>query len=98
MSLNTDVSSWVFTLANLVSVIRLMAIPVFLYLVIADRLLAAFILLVAAVLTDFVDGLMASQAGSHSGVRVLRKRFVHLEGRVVGQCGTLPNFGVGVCG
>ncbi len=59
MSLNTDVSSRVLTLANLVSVIRLMAIPVFLYLVIADRLLAAFILLVAAVLTDFVDGLIA---------------------------------------
>jgi cardiolipin synthase len=59
MSLDNDVSSRVFTLANLVSVIRLMAIPVFLYLVIEDRLLAAFILLVAAVLTDFVDGMIA---------------------------------------
>ena len=59
MSLDHDVSSRVFTLANLVSVIRLMAIPVFLYLVIEDRLLAAFILLVAAVLTDFVDGMIA---------------------------------------
>jgi len=59
MSLDNDVSSKIFTLANLVSVIRLMAIPVFLYLVIQDQLLAAFILLVAAVLTDFVDGMIA---------------------------------------
>jgi cardiolipin synthase len=59
MSLDNDVSSRIFTLANLVSVIRLMAIPVFLYLVIQDQLLAAFVLLVAAVLTDFVDGLIA---------------------------------------
>jgi cardiolipin synthase len=59
MSLENDVSSRIFTLANLVSVIRLMAIPVFLYLVVQDQLLAAFVLLVAAVLTDFVDGLIA---------------------------------------
>jgi cardiolipin synthase len=59
MSLDNDVSSRIFTLANLVSVIRLMAIPVFLYLVVQDQLLAAFVLLVAAVLTDFVDGLIA---------------------------------------
>jgi cardiolipin synthase (CMP-forming) len=54
-----EVSSRVFTLANLVSVVRLMAIPVFLYLVIRDLLVPAFILLVVAVLTDFVDGLIA---------------------------------------
>ena len=59
MSLDNDVSSRIFTLANLVSVIRLMAIPVFIYLVIQDQLLAAFVLLVAAVLTDFVVGLIA---------------------------------------
>jgi cardiolipin synthase len=52
-------SSKVFTVANAVSVIRLMAIPVFLWLVIEDRLLIAFVLLVAAVLTDFVDGMIA---------------------------------------
>ncbi|MCF8549203.1 MAG: CDP-alcohol phosphatidyltransferase family protein [Pontimonas sp.] len=52
-------SSKVFTLANVVSVLRLMAIPVFLWLVIEDRLLPAFILLVVAVLTDFVDGMIA---------------------------------------
>jgi cardiolipin synthase (CMP-forming) len=54
-----EVSSRIYTLANLVSVIRLMAIPVFLYLVVQDQLLPAFILLVAAVLTDFVDGMIA---------------------------------------
>jgi cardiolipin synthase len=59
MSLDNDVSSRIFTLANLVSVIRLMAIPVFLYLVVQDQLLAALVLLVAAVLTDFVDGMIA---------------------------------------
>ena len=53
------VSSRIFTLANLVSVVRLMAIPVFLVLVTRDQLVPAFILLVAAVLTDFVDGLIA---------------------------------------
>ncbi len=55
----TNVSSKIFTLANAVSVVRLMAIPVFLWLVIQDRLLTAFVLLLAAVMTDFVDGLIA---------------------------------------
>jgi len=53
------VSPKVWTLANAVSVVRLMAIPVFLWLVIQDRLLPAFVLLVVAVLTDFVDGMIA---------------------------------------
>ncbi|MDA0290258.1 MAG: CDP-alcohol phosphatidyltransferase family protein [Actinobacteria bacterium] len=52
-------SSRIFTLANAVSVIRLMAIPVFLWLVVEGRLLIAFVLLVVAVLTDFVDGMIA---------------------------------------
>jgi len=52
-------SSRIFTVANAVSVVRLMAIPVFLWLVIEDRLLIAFVLLVVAVLTDFVDGMIA---------------------------------------
>jgi cardiolipin synthase (CMP-forming) len=59
MSAEPEVSSRIWTLANVISVIRLMAIPVFLVLVIRDQLLAAFILLVAAVLTDFVDGMIA---------------------------------------
>ena len=54
-----EVSTKVLTLANVISVVRLMAIPVFLYLVIKDRLFTAFVLLVVAVLTDFVDGLVA---------------------------------------
>jgi cardiolipin synthase (CMP-forming) len=52
-------SSRIFTVANAVSVVRLMAIPVFLWLVIEDRLLIAFVLLVVAVLSDFVDGMIA---------------------------------------
>lgn len=59
MSQHPEVSDRVITLANLISVIRLMAIPIFLYLVVIDRLVAAFVLLVAAVLTDFVDGMVA---------------------------------------
>jgi cardiolipin synthase len=54
-----EVSSRVFTLANVISVVRLMSIPLFLYWVTQDRLLAAFVLLVVAVLTDFVDGMIA---------------------------------------
>jgi len=61
MTENPEVSNRVFTLANLISVVRLMAIPVFLYLVIVDRLVVAFVLLVVAVLTDFVDGMVARQ-------------------------------------
>jgi cardiolipin synthase (CMP-forming) len=61
MTVDSLVSDRIFTLANLISVIRLMAIPVFLYLVVTDRLLVAFLLLVAAVLTDFVDGMVARQ-------------------------------------
>jgi cardiolipin synthase len=52
-------SSQVWTVANAISVIRLMAIPVFLWLVIEDQLVPAFVLLVVAVLTDFVDGMIA---------------------------------------
>lgn len=59
MSDQPEVSSRIFTLANVISVVRLMAIPVFLVLVIRDQLLAAFILLVVAVLSDFVDGMVA---------------------------------------
>ena len=59
MADSLEASSKIVTLANAVSVVRLLAIPVFLWLVINDRLLVAFILLVAAVLTDFVDGMIA---------------------------------------
>ena len=59
MTKTLAVSSRIFTLANVVSVVRLMAIPVFLVLVVQDRLITAFVLLVVAVLTDFVDGMIA---------------------------------------
>ena len=59
MTEQPEVSTRVWTLANVISVVRLMAIPVFLYLVIIDRLVIAFALLVVAVLTDFVDGMVA---------------------------------------
>ena len=54
-----EVSTRIFTIPNVISFVRLMAIPVFLYLVWTERDLAGFIVLVVAVLTDFVDGLVA---------------------------------------
>jgi cardiolipin synthase len=54
-----EVSSKIVTIPNVISFIRLMAIPVFLYLVWMEQDLAGFIVLVVAVLTDFVDGLVA---------------------------------------
>lgn len=59
MSDEVQVSSRVFTVPNLISVLRLFAIPVFLYLVWTERDLAGFLVLVVAVLTDFVDGAVA---------------------------------------
>ena len=59
MATESEVSTKVWTLANVISVVRLMAIPVFLYLVVQDYLFSAFALLVVAVLTDFVDGMVA---------------------------------------
>lgn len=59
MPATEQVSTRVFTIPNVISFIRLMAIPVFLFLVWTERDLAGFIVLVAAVLTDFVDGLVA---------------------------------------
>lgn len=59
MQPDPQVSGKIFTLANVISVVRLMAIPVFLYLVVMDYLFSAFALLVVAVLTDFVDGMVA---------------------------------------
>lgn len=59
MNADVQVSTRVFTIPNVISVVRLMAIPVFLYLVWAEYDVAGFVVLVAAVLTDFVDGLVA---------------------------------------
>ena len=53
------ISNRVFTIPNIISFVRLLTIPVFLWLVWAGEDLIGFILLVVAVSTDFVDGLVA---------------------------------------
>lgn len=59
MSDEVQLSDRVFTIPNVISLIRLMAIPVFLFLVWTGEDLAGLIVLVLAVLTDFVDGVVA---------------------------------------
>ena len=59
MNAQLQVSTRVFTIPNVISFVRLMAIPVFLILVWAEHDVAGLIVLVAAVLTDFVDGMVA---------------------------------------
>jgi cardiolipin synthase len=54
-----QVSTRIVTIPNVISFVRLMAIPVFLFLVWAERDVAGLIVLVVAVLTDFVDGAVA---------------------------------------
>ena len=66
MPTTEQVSTRVFTIPNVISFIRLMAIPVFLFLVWNEQDVAGFIVLVAAVLTDFVDGLVARKLGQVS--------------------------------
>jgi len=56
---DVQVSTRIFTVPNIISFVRLLAIPVFLYLVWAGYDLAGFLVLLFAVLTDFVDGLVA---------------------------------------
>ena len=53
------ISNRVFTIPNVISFVRLLTIPVFLWLVRAGEDLIGFIVLVVAVSTDFVDGLVA---------------------------------------
>ena len=53
------ISNRVFTIPNIISFVRLLTIPVFLWLVWVGEDLAGFIVLVVAVSTDFVDGLVA---------------------------------------
>lgn len=59
MSADYQVSNRIVTIPNLISVARLLTIPVFLWLVWEGRDLAGFLVLVIAVSTDFVDGLVA---------------------------------------
>ena len=61
-----QVSTRIFTIPNVISFVRLLAIPVFLFLVWSEQDLAGFIVLVVAVLTDFVDGLVARRLGQVS--------------------------------
>jgi cardiolipin synthase len=61
-----QVSTRILTIPNLISLVRLMAIPVFLYLVWIEEDLIGFLVLVGAVLTDFVDGLVARKLGQVS--------------------------------
>lgn len=59
MTAQPDVSTKVWTIPNLISFVRLMAIPLFLWLVAEGRDLEGLVVLVVAVLTDFVDGAVA---------------------------------------
>ena len=63
---STEVSSRVFTVPNVVSFIRLAFIPLFLWLIWDDRNLLGFLVLLLAVSTDFVDGLLARRLGQVS--------------------------------
>ena len=57
------VSSRVFTIPNLLSLIRLALVPVFLVLLVSGEDLSALIVLVVASVTDFLDGVLARRLG-----------------------------------
>lgn len=59
MAEDVPISNRIFTIPNIISFARLLTIPVFLWLVWQGHELAGFIVLVVAVSTDFVDGLVA---------------------------------------
>lgn len=59
MADGVPISNRIVTIPNIISFARLLTIPVFLLLVWQGRDLAGFIVLVVAVSTDFVDGLVA---------------------------------------
>lgn len=63
---STTVTNRVFTIPNIISLVRLAAIPVFLWLVWRGEDLAGLLVLIAAVSTDFVDGLVARKLGQIS--------------------------------
>lgn len=54
------------TLPNLISVARLVAVPVVVWLMLADRMTAAFWIFVAAGLSDAVDGYLAKKLNAQS--------------------------------
>lgn len=55
----TTVSTRIWTIPNVLSMIRLLLIPVFLLLLLAGQYLGALVVLVVSSLTDFVDGYVA---------------------------------------
>ena len=62
-----EVSTRVFTIPNIISFVRLLTIPVFLWLVWRGGYdITALVVLIAAVSTDFVDGLVARKLGQVS--------------------------------
>ena len=63
---STEVSSRVLTIPNVVSFIRLAFIPLFLWLIWEGANLLGFVVLLVAVSTDFVDGLLARRLGQIS--------------------------------
>ena len=56
---NTGVSTRIWTVPNVLSMLRLLLVPVFLILVIAGAYVPALVVLVAASLTDLLDGFLA---------------------------------------
>lgn len=61
-----EVSRRLATVPNLLSALRLATVPVFLWLFISGRTVAAVVLYVAGALTDFVDGFVARRYGQVS--------------------------------
>jgi len=67
IQVNSKVTDKIFTLPNLISVVRLLLVPVFVVLLVAyENNVAAFVLFLIAVLTDFVDGAVARSTGQVS--------------------------------
>ncbi|MFE5671400.1 CDP-alcohol phosphatidyltransferase family protein [Agromyces sp. NPDC056523] len=56
---NTGVSTRIWTVPNVLSMLRLLLVPVFLVLVVAGEYVPALVVLVAASLTDLLDGFLA---------------------------------------
>ena len=56
---NTGVSTRIWTIPNVLSMLRLLLVPVFLVLVIAGAYVTALLVLIAASLTDLLDGYLA---------------------------------------
>lgn len=56
------------TLPNLISIARLIAVPLIIWLILDERLMAAFILFVIAGLSDAIDGYLARLMDSHSSL------------------------------